>query len=80
MGYFEPDGERMRKVLCLRNDVWNVSWIVEMPVKWVKIVWERYLRNIRYSYSAENGCHALDGLPDALRGDPCIPSVECVGA
>ena len=24
MGYFEPDGERMRKVLCLRNDVRNV--------------------------------------------------------
>ena len=27
MGYFEPDGERMRKVLCLRNDVRNVSFI-----------------------------------------------------
>nr|QNO45144.1 hypothetical protein NBMHDOOP_00011 [Methanosarcinales archaeon ANME-2c ERB4] len=26
MGYFEPDGERMRKVLCLRNDVRNVSY------------------------------------------------------
>ena len=28
MGYFEHDGERMRKVLCLRNDVRNVRWIV----------------------------------------------------
>ena len=28
MGYFEPDGERMRKVLCLRNDVRNVSVIL----------------------------------------------------
>ena len=28
MGYFEPDGERMRKVLCLRNDVRNVSYML----------------------------------------------------
>jgi hypothetical protein len=27
MGYFEPDGERMRKVLCLRDDVRNVRYI-----------------------------------------------------
>lgn len=26
MGYFGPEGGRMRKVLCLRNDVRNVSY------------------------------------------------------
>jgi len=43
MGYFEPDGERMRKVLCLRNDVRNVS---SSFVYFYILLFRSYSRNI----------------------------------